>query len=120
VKRILFVDDDRDVLECLEQLFSPYYAITVAYNGREAVEFATREPFDLIVLDLMMPVMDGKSAALELAARGVRTPILVASASSDVRATARSIGAADALLKPYDFIVMQKKIAALLDPSAEE
>jgi two-component system alkaline phosphatase synthesis response regulator PhoP len=114
VKRILFVDDDRDVLECLEQLFSPEYDVTLAPNGREAVDLASLQPFDLIVLDLMMPVMDGKSAALELAARGIQTPILVASASSDLRVTARLIGAADVLLKPYDFATMQKKIASLL------
>jgi DNA-binding response OmpR family regulator len=114
VKRILFVDDDRDVLECLEQLFSPEYEVTLAPNGQEAVHLASAQFFDLIVLDLMMPVMDGKSAALELAARGIQTPILVASASSDLRTTARLIGAADVLLKPYDFSIMQEKIATLL------
>lgn len=114
MKRILFVDDDRDVLECLEQLFSTEYEVAVAPNGKDAVALASAHPFDLIVLDLMMPIMDGKSAALELAARGIRTPILVASASADLRVTARLIGAADALLKPYDFAVMQKKIATLL------
>jgi len=117
VKRILFVDDDADVLECLEQLFSPEYEVSLARNGREAVDLATSQRFDLMVLDLMMPIMDGPSAARELAARGIYIPILVASASADLRTQARLIGAADVVVKPYDFALMQRKIAALLSPA---
>jgi DNA-binding response OmpR family regulator len=114
-KRVLIVDDDPDILDCLKDLLEPKYEVVVAANGQEALDAVESTRFDLVILDLMMPVVDGEEFAREVRARGIRVPVLVASAGQDVARRAQRLGAVDYLTKPFDIDLMEAKIAAVID-----
>jgi len=99
--RVLLVDDDDAILEALVDALSDRYSITVARDGVEALAILATDTFDVILLDLMMPVMDGESFMTEAQARGMKVPVVVVSAARDAGARAVAGGAADHLAKPY-------------------
>jgi two-component system response regulator MprA len=114
MKRILIVDDDRDILSCLEMLLEDTYEVHVAEDGLAALQrIESKETFDLILLDLMMPRLDGAGLKRELDARRVTTPVILLSAGTCIAAVARSIGAAAYIRKPFDTRALEEKIAAL-------
>jgi CheY-like chemotaxis protein len=70
-------------LEMLQILLQPAYEVTVEQSGTEAIEFASSESFDVILLDSMMPVVDGGEVIKQLNARGIAGPIILLSAAAD-------------------------------------
>ena len=116
---VLLVEDDLILSELLEMLlFAEGFDVEHAANGMEALERLTNGSFDLIVLDLMMPVMDGLRFLEELAALGVPAPpVLVFSASTtaDVSEQARRAGASAVARKPIDqeeFVALVRSLSA--------
>jgi two-component system chemotaxis response regulator CheY len=100
--RVLVVDDDPDIRELLVSVLSDDgYEAESARNGRDALEVLDRWPADLIVLDLMMPVMDGWTFARRMKEKWA-IPFVVLSAATDVERHAQEIGAADVIPKPFD------------------
>jgi two-component system chemotaxis response regulator CheY len=102
---VLVVDDDPDILEALSEILEAEgYAVQKARNGQEALERLNGSPPDLVLLDLMMPVMDGYefSRRLRQSALGGSIPIIVLSADRNVGARAREIGAVGHLAKPFE------------------
>jgi DNA-binding response OmpR family regulator len=100
-RRVLVVDDEPDVLDFVRLVLEAAgYEVACCSNGRECLRAVTAHPPDLIVLDLMMPVMDGWSV---LSAVGHRPPplIVVLSAAADP-GRAREMGAAATLAKPFN------------------
>jgi CheY-like chemotaxis protein len=102
-RRVVIVDDDHDIRESLaEVLIECGYEALTASNGRAALELLEREGASVILLDLMMPVMDGwqfREAQLERPAlAGI--PVIVVSADANVGAKAAAIGADAFLVKP--------------------
>jgi CheY-like chemotaxis protein len=100
---ILIVEDDDDIREALTQILElEGYTVREAANGREALDISAREPPSLILLDLMMPVMDGwqfraeqiKDPAL------AQIPVVVISADAGIHEKVASFGAASVLPKP--------------------
>src|SRR5436305_1698064 len=84
-ERLLVVDDDPDVRDSLKRaLRCAGYAVTTAVHGADALDALTRAPVDLIVLDVLMPMVDGFDACRRLRARGDSTPILVLTARDAV------------------------------------
>lgn len=115
--RLLLVDDARPNRELIMALLGPFnIRITEAADGAAAVDAARREPFDVVLMDLQMPGMDGMAAAREIrkaAAPNQRTPILAVSASvlpSDVEAC-HAAGMNDHIAKPIDARELVGKIA---------
>ncbi|MBF0218964.1 MAG: two-component system response regulator [Gammaproteobacteria bacterium] len=103
-KSILLVDDTPENLDVLKGVLAPHYRIQIATNGRLALKIATSAPPDIILLDIMMPDMDGYEVCQHLK-NDVRTrdiPILFVTAKSDVEDEAKGFecGAADYLTKP--------------------
>ena len=113
-ERILLVDDDADVLMALESLLDGTYHVTVAEDGDEALFCMQTEPFDCVLLDLMMPRISGASVLLEMKASGMQTPVILGSASVDLSEQARALGADDSIQKPYDVELLESKIARLV------
>jgi len=109
--RILIVEDDAAVAEALEMALEDEHEVAVARNGQEALARLAAQPVDVIVLDLMMPVMDGEELVQVLRKRGVRTPVIVASAGVDLRRRTVEMGAQDYLQKPYTLGDLLDKIA---------
>jgi two-component system, OmpR family, response regulator MprA len=116
-ERLLVVDDDHDVRDSLERaLRHAGYAVTTAVHGGDALDSLARSPVDLIVLDVLMPIVDGFDACRRLRERGDVTPILVLTARDaiDDRVTGLEVGADDYLVKPFALRELLARVRALL------
>jgi two-component system OmpR family response regulator len=113
-KRILLVDDDENIAAVLHLLLSEHYAVDVVGNGAEAVENLRQQTYDAIVLDLVMPIMDGAEVKQHLDAERLDVPVLLMSANSELPARAAELGVDDFIAKPLDLVVLEHRLAALL------
>lgn len=116
--KVLIVDDD--VSNCLlinAILSSAGYQTVVARNGAEAVAIFDKDPQDIVLMDIMMPVMDGYEATIEIKklAAGRVVPVIFLTAVDDEQGLARCIecGGDDFLSKPYNHIILKAKIDAM-------
>jgi two-component system response regulator MprA len=101
-RRILVVDDDSTLRETLaEILIEDGFDVRGASNGRAALDQLHKWPADLVILDLMMPVMDAYSFQTSLRADGHRTPILVVSAAPKLDEAATRLEAVGVVAKPF-------------------
>lgn len=114
-KRILVVDDDTDVAEPLAILLSRTYDVDLAANGADAVSRVIHGHYDAIVLDLVMPVMDGAAFKTWLDGQGLDVPVVLVSGSADLVERAQQLRVADHLSKPIDTAVLRARLAAILD-----
>jgi two-component system chemotaxis response regulator CheY len=106
------VDDDADIRDLLVSVLSDDgYEAESAGNGRDALEMLDRWPADVIVLDLMMPVMDGWTFAARMREKSLEIPIVVLSAATDLKRHAARLGAADVVTKPFDLDTLLPRIA---------
>ena len=121
--KILVVDDEERNLRLMQALLAPLgHAVSVARNGREAVDLAARLDVDLVLLDVMMPVMDGFEAArlLKQGEATSRIPVVMVTALRDVEHRVRSleVGADDFLSKPVDSSELKARVRSLLKVKA--
>jgi DNA-binding response OmpR family regulator len=115
--RLLLVEDESVPAAYLERgLEREGYAVDLAADGEEGLWLATEQPYDAIVLDIMLPKLDGFTVCARLRAAGNRTPILMLTArdGDDDVARALDTGADDYLVKPFAFVVLLARIRALL------
>jgi two-component system response regulator MprA len=115
--RILVVDDERPVREALERaLRLEGYEVESASDGQEALFSLARRGVDAIVLDVLMPVMDGLETAQKLRRQGNSTPILMLTARHNVndRVSGLDAGADDYLVKPFALEELLARLRALL------
>lgn len=114
MKRILLVDDDPDILDGLAAVLELDYELAVALNGAEALKQLESGSFDAVVLDLMMPVLDGAGFMAAIQARGLRVPVLLVSAGRNLAQQCRGLGASDYLSKPFDVAELENRLARLV------
>ena len=111
------VDDERGLVQALRRgLTAEGFAVDAAHDGVTALEMATDTDYDAIVLDIMLPRLNGYSVVTALRERGVWTPVLMLSAKDgehDV-ADGLDVGADDYLTKPFSFVVLVARLRALL------
>jgi two-component system alkaline phosphatase synthesis response regulator PhoP len=115
--RVLLVEDEPGLqLALTDRLASEGYRVETAADGNTAVQRATGEPFDLIVLDVMLPGRDGFDVARMVRQQGVQTPILMLTARTQVvdRVVGLKLGADDYLTKPFEMVELLARIEALL------
>lgn len=115
--KILVVEDDHRIAQALKQgLVDEGYAVDVVYDGDEGVRSALADDYDLIIMDVMMPVMDGIQASSKLRESGNHVPILMLTAKSQSRDIVKGLdaGADDYLPKPFSFDVLLARVRALL------
>src|SRR3954469_14117911 len=115
--RILVVDDDRRVAEAVRRgLQAEGYAVDVAGDGTEGHWLAVENPYDAMVLDVMLPGMRGDALCTALRSAGVWTPILMLTARSAEAEEAQALdaGADDFLAKPFSYQVLLARLRALL------
>jgi len=116
-RRVLLVEDDRGVRESLARALTyEGYLVETAPDGIEAMQVVDRFGPEAIVLDVMMPVMDGLEVARRLRARGEITPILMLTARHEVadRVAGLDAGADDYLVKPFALDELLARLRALL------
>ena len=102
--RILVADDEPEMTMVLQALLSrEHYSVDVVYNGRDALDYGLSENYDCLVLDIMMPGLDGVQVLKELRTRNVATPVLLLTARGQVedRIAGLNSGADDYLPKPF-------------------
>lgn len=116
--RILIVEDDHKIANALKQgLMRQSYAVDVSYNGDDGLAMATTEPYDLIILDRMLPgSIDGIGILKTLRESLNHTPVLLLTAKDKVldRAEGLNAGADDYLVKPFAFVELIARVRALL------
>jgi len=115
--RILLVEDESRVANFIARgLREQTYAVDISTDGEQAVYHATVHEYDLVILDVMLPVKDGHTVCRELRAAGFRAPILMLTArgSVDDRVAGLDSGADDYLAKPFDFKELLARLRALL------
>jgi len=115
--RILVIEDEKKVAKALRAgLEAEHYEVRVAADGEEGFLLASRDPFDLVLLDLMLPRRDGIDVLTTLRMRKVRTPVFILTARDAVedRVLGLDRGADDYLVKPFTFPELLARIRALL------
>ncbi|MBF0561488.1 MAG: PleD family two-component system response regulator [Alphaproteobacteria bacterium] len=119
LSRILVVDDEPTNLQFMHRLLCEQYKIFAATNGRDAIEVAIREKPDLILLDVMMPDMDGYEVCLELKAdeNTKHIPIIFVTAMNDVEDEAKGLGfgAVDYITKPIVPAIVKARVKTHLE-----
>ena len=114
--RILVAEDNQKVANHIaEGLREAAYAVDLAVDGDEAVWLATQNPYDVIVMDVMMPVKDGFSAVKQLRLKFVTCPVIMLTARAEVEDRVRGLdcGADDYLTKPFSMVELLARIRAL-------
>ena len=121
-KRILVVDDDENICRLLKMyLANEGFQIFVAYDGAKALEYVEKEKIDLIILDVMMPVMDGWDVCR--AVRKISTvPIIMLTARDmlEDKLTGFEAGADDYMVKPFETKELVARVKARLREKSEE
>ena len=115
--RLLVADDDRDIAKVLTALFEHNgYSVDVVHNGKDAYDYASASDYDGLILDIMMPGMDGLEVLRKLRADGVKTPVLLLTAKGDVedRVSGLDAGADDYLPKPFAASELLARVRAML------
>lgn len=121
--RILVVEDEHRIAEAIKKgLMQERYAVDLAYTGTDGYDFATSEEYDAIVMDLMLPGMDGLSVTTKLRKEGVHTPILILTAKSQLQDKIKGLdtGADDYLTKPFAFEELLARLRALMRRPKQE
>ena len=114
--RILIVEDEKKIASFIcRGLKEKNYAVDVAYDGEEGFFLATETPYDLIVLDLMLPKKDGLTICQELRNKNIDVPLLMLTAKIDLKDKVSGLdaGADDYLTKPFAFDEFLARVRAL-------
>lgn len=115
--RILIVEDDERIAESLAEAFTDqHYVVDIATDGQAGWEFVESFTYDLILLDMMLPKLDGISLCRQMRSGGYLMPILLLTARDTIsdQVTALDAGADDYVVKPYKLQELMARIRALL------
>ncbi|MFD1815865.1 response regulator transcription factor [Rhodococcus gannanensis] len=119
--RVLVVEDDPGVAETVRRmLVTEGWVVDVAHDGRTGLEKAVADSFDVVVLDIMMPGLNGYEVVRQLRRAGNWTPVLMLTAKDGEydQADAFDFGADDYLTKPFSFVVLTARLRALVRRAA--
>jgi two-component system response regulator MprA len=112
--RLLIVDDDPEILDGLLDLLGDNYEVDGALDGATAIEKLQAGRYDAVLLDLMMPVLDGAGVKRRMDALGIKTPVVLLSAGRDLQKAAQDLGVTHYLAKPFQPEALEAKLARIL------
>ncbi len=121
--RILLVEDERRLSNVVKKgLAEEGFAVDTAYDGEEGQYLAESENYDLIILDIMLPKIDGLTICKELRRKNIKIPILMLTAKTTLEDKVAGLdsGADDYLAKPFAFLELRSRIHALIRRSQQE
>ncbi len=121
--RILVVEDEQRLAELLKDgLAREGFAVDLAFDGRDGLWMATENAYDVIVLDVMLPRLNGSEVCARLRTAEIWTPILMLTAKDTARdeAQALDLGADDFLSKPFSYVVLLARLRALIRRGVRE
>ena len=118
--RILVVDDEKVMVKGIRfNLENEGYEVDVGYNGRQAVDMARAAAYDLIILDLMMPELDGLEACMEIRTFSTVPIIMLTARGEDTdKLLGFEYGADDYITKPFNILEVKARVKALLRRSS--
>ena len=113
---VLVCDDERDIVSALKiYLTAEGYQVYEAYNGKEALEVLSKEEIHLVLMDIMMPVMDGITAMVKLREQSNVPVIMLTAKSEDTdKVLGLNIGADDYVTKPFNPVEVQARVKSQL------
>ena len=120
--RVLIAEDERDLNKILsERLKAEHYSVDSCYDGQKALDYLASAEYDAVIMDIMMPVMDGLSALRTMRRKNDSTPVLLLTAKDSVEDRVRGLdaGANDYLVKPFAVEELLARIRVLLRRPAE-
>ncbi len=114
--RILVIDDDETILDLLQDTLQPEYQVATAHDSLEGVELMMTERFDLMIIDLGMPVLDGVELIGKIRANSPfdKIPILVLSAYPELRSRLRGADVQAIMPKPFSIETLQRTVAKII------
>jgi DNA-binding response OmpR family regulator len=115
--RVLVVEDDTKILHAIKRgLERQFYAVDAIPDGDEGLSMALSEPYDLVILDRMLPGTEGLDILKSMRDSSIQTPVLLLTAKDKVldRAEGLNAGADDYLVKPFAFVELIARVRALL------
>lgn len=114
--RILIIEDDKILAKTVEQCLGNKYSVDHAYDGEEGILYAEQEIYDAIILDIMMPIMNGYEVLSKLRADKIYTPVLILTAKDGIDDKVRGFrsGADDYLVKPFNREELVARVEALI------
>ena len=114
--RILIIEDDKILAKTVEQCLGKKYEVDHAYDGEEGVLYAKQEIYDAIILDIMLPVMNGYEVLSALRNEKIYTPVLILTAKDSINDKLKGfrIGADDYLVKPFNREELVGRVEALI------
>lgn len=121
--RVLIVEDERKISAYVKRgLEESGYAVDAVYTGKEALDWKEAAPYDVIILDILIPEIDGLTVCRELRQRGDRTPILMLTARDTVddRVAGLDAGADDYLVKPFAMKELLARLRALTRRASDQ
>src|SRR3982751_5393188 len=121
--KILLVEDEVGlILTLTDRLVSEGFEVTSAQDGKAGFDLAASANFDLIILDLMLPKMNGFDVCRDLRRKGITTPILMLTAKGETidKVLGLKLGADDYLTKPFEVMELLARIEALLRRSTPQ
>ncbi|AKM83523.1 DNA-binding response regulator [Candidatus Woesebacteria bacterium RIFOXYC1_FULL_31_51] len=121
--RILVIEDERRLSNIIKKGFlEDGFAVDQAFDGEEGLYLAENEQYNLIILDLMLPKIDGVEVCKSLRIKEIKTPILMLTAKSTIedKVNGLDIGADDYMTKPFSFIEFRSRIHALIRRSHQD
>lgn len=120
--RILIAEDEKDLNQILtSRLKAEHYSVDSCKNGQEALDYIAGAEYDAVILDIMMPVLDGLTVLQTIRRQGSTIPVLLLTARDSIedRVTGLDAGANDYLVKPFAFEELLARIRVLLRKPAE-
>jgi DNA-binding response OmpR family regulator len=120
--RILIIEDEMKLAHAMKRALElQKYAIDVVNNGKDGLDFAIGEEFSLIILDVMLPGMDGIEICKRIRSEGIHTPVLMLTARGQIsdKVTGLDVGADDYMVKPFSFEELFARIRALVRRPAQ-
>lgn len=120
--RILIVEDEKALSRVLVKIFEKnYYSVDAVYNGKEALDYIASDNYDIVLMDVMMPVMDGITALKKIREDGNQIPVLLLTAKSDVEDKVMGLdsGANYYITKPFDTQELLAAVRAITRKEAQ-
>lgn len=121
--RILIIEDERRLANVVKKgLVEDGFAVDIAYDGEEGKYLAESEEYDLIILDISLPKVNGLTLCKELRSKEIKTPVLMLTAKSTLedKVVGLDSGADDYLTKPFAFLELRSRVHALIRRSKQE
>jgi DNA-binding response OmpR family regulator len=119
--RLLIVEDEKELGQIMTERLKKTYSVDLVQTGKQGVHFASVNDYDLIILDLGLPDMNGVDACKQIRGKQILTPILILTGQDevDIKIAALDAGADDYVTKPFSFAELSARIRAILRRSPE-